>query len=525
MSSLSSRARWTVAVAGAFLGGLIIASGGLDLSKLGFAQSRPDAGAVAPLAQASNAFVEIADHVTPAVVSIAVESRPTSDVQRRRQSQVPPGFEDFFNQIQPRVPQVETGSGSGFIVSKDGYILTNNHVVTMSDRTTIADRVTVQMLDNRVYKARVVGNDPTTDVALIKIEGDNFPTLSLGNDVNSRVGEWVLAIGNPLGFDFTVTAGIISAKGRSLPGLLNRRGDTNNYSISDLIQTDAAINRGNSGGPLVNQRGEVIGITSAIASETGMNAGYGFAIPITLAKKVMDDIIKHGKVRVGVLGILIREVTPEDAAVAGMQDIRGAKVDGFNPATGSGAERAGMQAGDIIITADGQPVDRVSTLQRIVRNHAPGETVQLEVMRYGQKRSFGVRLTELAEPARTAATGGRPTERPTANAGPAAIKNDALGISMGSVPAELATRANLAANKRGVMVTDVVPLGPSYNKLGEQDVIFEVLFPAPRRPIRSTADLQAVLNSLKDGDYVSLNVHSLAQGGGGDRVVNIRLGN
>jgi S1-C subfamily serine protease len=146
-------------------------------------------------------------------------------------------------------------------------------------------------------------------------------------------------------------------------------------------------------------------------------------------------------------------------------------------------------------------------------------------MRYGQKRSFGVRLTELAEPARAAATGNRPTERPTANAGPAAIKNDALGISMGSVPAELATRANLAANKRGVMVTDVVPLGPSYNKLGEQDVIFEVLYPAPRRPIRSTADLQAVLNSLKDGDYVSLNVHSLAQGGGGDRVVNIRLGN
>ena len=526
MSSLSSRARWGIAVVCAFLGGLILASGGLNLSKLGFAQSRPDASAVAPLAQASNAFVEIADHVTPAVVSISVESRPSTDVQRRRQpqGQVLPGFEDFFNQLQPRVPQVETGAGSGFIVTKDGYILTNNHVVTMSDRTTIADRVTVQMLDNRTYKARVVGNDPTTDVALIKIEGNNFPTLPLGNDASSRVGEWVLAIGNPLGFDFTVTAGIISAKGRSLPGLLGRRGETNNYSISDLIQTDAAINPGNSGGPLVNQRGEVIGITSAIASQTGMNAGYGFAIPISLAKKVMDDIIKHGKVRVGVLGILIREVTPEDAAVAGMKDIRGAKVDGFNPASGSGAERAGMQAGDIIITADEQPVDRVSTLQRIVRNHAPGENVQLEVMRYGDKKSFAVKLTELAGPARTAAASTRPGDATTTAAGPSSIKSDALGISLGLIPSEVIARANLAADRRGVLVTDVVPLGPSYNKLGEQDVIFEVLYPAPRRPIRTAADLQTVLGRLKTGDYISLNVHSLAQGGGGDRVVNIRIG-
>ena len=519
MSSLSSRARWAAVVVAAFLGGLIIASGGLNLSKLGFAQGKPDAQSVAPLVQASNAFVEIADHVTPAVVSIAVESRPTAgSTQRIPQGlQVPPGFEDFFNQQQ--APRVETGSGSGFIVTKDGYILTNNHVVTNSDRTTVADRVTVQMLDNRTYKARVVGHDPTTDVALIKIEGNNFPTLPLGNDAQSRVGEWVLAIGNPLGFDFTVTAGIISAKGRSLPGLLSRRGD-NNYSISDLIQTDAAINPGNSGGPLVNQRGEVIGITSAIASPTGVNAGYGFAIPITLAKKVMDDIIKHGKVRVGVLGIIIREVTPEDAAVAGMKDIRGAKVDGFNPTMGSGAERAGLQAGDIIITADGQQVDRVSTLQRIVRNHQPGEKVQLEVMRYGQKKTFAVTLTELAESARVSpVTNNSRTARP----GVGTVTNESLGISMQAVPDELAQRASLDANKRGVLVTDVVPLGPAYQKLGAQDVIYEVLYPAPRRPIRSVADLQAALSKLKTGDYISLNVHSLAQGGG-DRVVNIRIG-
>jgi serine protease Do len=518
MSSLSSRARWIAVVVAAFMGGLIIASGGFNLSKLGLAQSKPDAQSVAPLVQASNAFVDIADHVTPAVVAISVESRPSQTSRPRNPNiQLPPGFEDFFNQQQP--PQVESGSGSGFIVSKDGYILTNNHVVTSGDRTTIADRVTVQMLDNRTYKARVVGNDPTTDVAVIKIEGNNFPTLPIGDDTKSRVGEWVLAIGNPLGFDFTVTAGIISAKGRSLPGLLSRRGD-NNYSISDLIQTDAAINPGNSGGPLVNQRGEVIGITSAIASPTGVNAGYGFAIPITLARKVMDDIIKHGKVRVGVLGILIREVTPEDAAVAGMKDIRGAKVDGFNPATGSGAERAGMQAGDVIVAADGQQIDRVSTLQRIVRNHAPGEKVQLDVMRYGQKKSFSVTLTELAETARvTPASNKTGEESPSAGT----VINDALGISMQAIPPALAQRASLDANKRGVLVTDVIPLGPSYQKLAQQDVIYEVLYPGPRRPVRSVADLQSVLGKLKTGDYVSLNVHSLAQGAG-DRVVNIRIG-
>ena len=517
MSSLSSRARWGLAVVVAFLGGLIIASGGLNLSKLGFAQSRPDANTVAPMAQASNAFVEIADHVTPGVVAISVESRPSATSRRQVPLGLPPGFEDFFIQQQQQ-PQVESGSGSGFLVTKDGYILTNNHVVTMSDRTTIADRVTVQMLDNRVYKARVVGNDPTTDVAVIKIEGNNFPTLPLGNDTQSRVGEWVLAIGNPLGFDFTVTAGIISAKGRSLPGLLSRRNDPNNYSISDLIQTDAAINPGNSGGPLVNQRGEVIGITSAIASQNGVNAGYGFAIPITLAKKVMDDIIAHGRVRVGVLGIQIREVTPEDAAVAGMKDIRGVKVDGFSP--GGSAERAGMQAGDIIITADGQRVERVSTLQRIVRNHQPGESVALEVMRYGQKKSLSVKLTELSQAARVIPA----SSNAVAGNAEAGLASSELGVSLRAVPPDVVAAASLAENRRGVMVTGVVPLGPSYGKLfNDRDVIFEVLYPAPRRPIKSASDLQAVLSRLKTGDYISLNVHSLGQGGS-DRVVNIRIG-
>ena len=240
---------------------------------------------------------------------------------------IPPGMQDFFNDV-PERPSVQEASGSGFIVSKEGYILTNNHVVTGEDHNTVADKIIVQLLDHRRFTAQVVGHDPTTDIAVIKIDGHNLPTIPLGDDDKARVGEWVLAIGNPLGLDFTVTAGIVSAKGRSLPGLL---GDGNRYAISDLLQTDAAINPGNSGGPLVNSQGEVIGVNSAIASQTGYYSGYGFAIPITLAKKVMDDLIAHGHVRFGVLGVAIGEVDADAAAVAGMQDIHGALVSSFVP--------------------------------------------------------------------------------------------------------------------------------------------------------------------------------------------------
>ena len=207
----------------------------------------------------------------------------------------------------------------------------------------------------------------------------------------TRVGEWVLAIGNPLGLDFTVTAGIVSAKGRGGAELQGLGRDA--YSITDFIQTDAAINPGNSGGPLVNNRGEVIGINSAIASQTGYYSGYGFAIPITLAKQVMDDIVEHGRVRRAVIGVQISPVSPEDASVAGLKDIAGVLVGGYSD-DDSPARAAGLEAGDIIVAADGKPTDRVSTLQRIIRGHEPGETVTVDVMRYGTKKTFRVKLAE-----------------------------------------------------------------------------------------------------------------------------------
>ena len=519
MSISSNRARLIVAVCIAFAGGLIVASGA-GWTHLGFAQGKPAAATVQPINDASNAFVAIANQVTPAVVAIEVSSTSRATGQRGRlqiPDGIPPDMQEFFRQFgaPQQAPRLRRGSGSGFIVSKDGYILTNNHVVTNPDHETVADQVIVRLMDHRVFTAKVVGHDRTTDIAVLKIDGNDFPTVSLGNDANTRIGEWVLAIGNPLGLDFTVTAGIVSAKGRSLGNLGNEDG-SNRYQISDLIQTDAAINPGNSGGPLVNSRGEVIGINSALASNTGYYEGFGFAIPITLAKRVMDEIIAHGRVRIPALRVQITEVKPEDAAVAGMKDIRGALVQNF-PDDQSPAKKAGIQPGDIIITADGQAIDRVSTLQRVVRNHSPGETIRVEVMRYGQKKSYDVKLAE-ADTDTKVADNGSPVV--PASSG---MTNRSLGISVAPLSAQLARAAKLGST-RGIVVTDVVPLGPAQDKLQENDVITEVIFPAPRRAINTPAELQDAISGLRKGQYISLSVFNLDDPAHTPQIVNLRIG-
>ena len=308
MSLNLSKPKIAIIASAAFVGGVLFASS-MDWTKIVGAQIRgttgkPIANVSSSLMDQQNSFVAVAEHVTPAVVSIDAQTDARKATRSPQMRNLPPGFEQFFDD--PR--QQERGSeatGTGFIVTSDGYVLTNNHVVEG------ADRVTVGLSDRRSFKAKVVGTDPQTDVAVLKIEGKELPTIALGDDSKVRVGEWAVAIGNPLGLDFTVTAGIISAKGRSneLRGLNN-----NVYAIQDFLQTDAAINPGNSGGPLVNLRGEVVGINSAIASQTGTYSGYGFAIPINLAKTVMDDIIAHGRVRRAIMGVRIQEITAEDAA-------------------------------------------------------------------------------------------------------------------------------------------------------------------------------------------------------------------
>jgi serine protease Do len=504
--------------AAAFTGGVVFASA-LDFTPKSDAQpsrllrKSSDKDGAANAADLGGGFVAVAEKVTPAVVSIRAERDPrrraTADARPAPRGQnVPPGLEEFFRQFEAPRNQPRESGGTGFIVSKDGYILTNNHVVEG------ADRIRVTLIDRREFKARLIGRDPQTDVAVLKIDGGDLPVVTFGDDQTLRVGEWVVAVGNPLGLDFTVTAGIVSAKGRSQELRdLNR----NQYRIQDFIQTDAAINPGNSGGPLVNARGEAIGVNSAIASQTGFYSGYGFAIPITLARDVMDDIIKHGRVRRAIIGVSIDDVTPEDAAVAGLKDIRGVKVLGYS-GDDSPAKIAGLEPNDVIVKVDGKETDRASTMQRIIRKHEPGDVVDLEVMRYGTRKAFKVKLAEAPGEA-TVAKADTPADSDEAGA-----SAEKLGITVEPVPTELAEQAKLAPDRRGLRVLEVSPAGPARERLFPNDIIYEVVYPS-KTPIKTTSDLQKVLARLKAGEYVSLNVLIVdGRGGQQSRVVNLRIG-
>ncbi|NUO39019.1 MAG: PDZ domain-containing protein [Gemmatimonadaceae bacterium] len=516
MASRFSRARFGAGVVAAFLCGLLFASG-FDLTKFGFAQEgkggKVASSQVQSLAETGSAFEAIADHVTPAVVSIQTQRVRTNP---RRGSQRP-GIEDFFRNFEPQPQREEPqeASGTGFIVSKDGYIITNNHVVAD------ADKVTVTLLDKRSFEARVIGRDPTTDVAVIKVNAGDLPVVTLGDDNAARVGQWVVAIGNPLGLDFTVTAGIISAKGRPLTGILGGR-----YEITDYIQTDAAINPGNSGGPLVNIRGEVIGINSAIASSTGFYAGYGFAIPVTLAKQVMDDLIAYGKVKRAVIGVAIDNAAAADAKAAGLKEVTGVLVRtySFEPTDDSPAKRAGIEPGDVIIAADGKPTDRVSTLQRIVRTHKPGETMTFDVMRFGSRKSFRVKLAEAVDPQQVASADAAAPARGGSDSD--ARRFDKIGIAVEQVSPELVNRARLAEPyRRGLIVSDVSVTGPSYRKLfADATILVQVINPGPKRDLRSAADLDAVLSRLSAGDLVTFMVYDLGQDSP-PRAVTVQVGN
>ncbi|MGH7503628.1 MAG: trypsin-like peptidase domain-containing protein [Longimicrobiales bacterium] len=398
----------------------------------------------------SEAFISIAQAVTPAVVRIEAErSFESSEGWRSR-------LFDRFGQESPDGPGFdglpEVAGGTGILLSEDGLILTNNHVIAS------ADRLTVELSDKRTFEASLVGADPTTDLAVLRIRASGLPAARLGDSDNLRVGEWVLAIGNP-GFgdegtlDFTVTSGIISAKGRPLnvipEGIDESDPSALDYLIEDFIQTDAVINPGNSGGPLVNLGGLVVGVNTAIASSTGFSEGYGFAIPANLARRVARDLIEHGHVRRPLLGVSISEVSPEDAEVYRLPSIAGVLVEDF--AANSPAKDAGLERHDVITALDGRRVDRLGQLQRLVAQKDPGDTMRLSVIRFGDTLTATVRLGE----ARLA------TAEPAAPR-PSAPLSD-LGLDLADLD-EATSRTLGFATATGVVIVDVQPWGPAFRK-------------------------------------------------------------
>ena len=322
-------------------------------------------------------FVRAAEVVTPGVVHIM------SSYKRENMTSQNP-FQEFFGGRAPSSQAIPQATGSGVILSSNGYIVTNNHVVEN------ATKVEVVLNNNKKYTAQVIGTDPTTDLALIKVEAEDLPFVKFGNSDNLKIGEWVLAVGNPFNLTSTVTAGIISAKGRNI----NILKDVNGRQIESFIQTDAVVNPGNSGGALVNLNGELVGINTAIASTTGSYTGYSFAVPVSLVKKVMDDLRKYGEVQRALLGVNIAEVVdPRLALDDNKKELSGVYITAVGEE--SGAEDAGLLKGDIIVGINGRTIKTVPELQEIVAQNRPGDKVAVDFLRNGKKKSLTVTLKNI----------------------------------------------------------------------------------------------------------------------------------
>jgi serine protease Do len=494
--------------AGAFAGGVLLASGlewtaGSHATTVLQTTEQPTRQEVRPVAELSQAFISIAESVTPAVVSIETE-RGARTTRRRGQEDEEEGQGFPFPFPMPQGPQgPQQASGSGFLISDDGYIITNNHVVAD------ADQINVILSDNRQIRARLVGRDPLTDVAVIKIDGERFPAVRLGRSEDVRIGEWVLAIGNPLDLGTTVTSGIVSAQGRTLNNLIgNTAGENGRWAIEDFIQTDAPINPGNSGGPLVNLRGEVVGVNSAIASPTGLYAGYGFAVPIDLARKIAEDLIRYGRVRRPAVGIQVTNVRPEDAEVYRLERIAGVVAQDFPE--DSPAREAGLRQGDVIVAVDGRPVQRVGQFQRMIATRRPGESVTLEAIRYGERQRFTVRLTEAPNAAEPQAA--RPVEQPAAAEG-----STRLGVAVAPVTAETAQACEIQGQAAGVVVTEVERFGAGFrNGLRRCSRILAV----DGQAVSDVAGFRRLVERKRGGEVVSLRV-TFANGENG--ILNVRL--
>jgi len=428
---------------------------------------------------ARTSYADIVEKVTPAVVTVRSEIKTTAQAQDFPFSN-DPRFKDFFGGQLPKTqqaPRVERGLGSGVIVESNGIILTNNHVVEG------ASMVKVDLPDKRTFNAKVLGTDPASDLAVLKIEAGNLPTVSLGDSDGVRVGDVVLAIGNPLGLRQTVTSGIISAKGRQT-GL-------SDGSFEDFLQTDAAINHGNSGGALINLNGELVGINSQILSPTGASIGIGFAIPSNMAKSVMSQLLKDGKVHRGMLGVGIQDVTSDLASNFNLKEIRGVIVNSVT--SGSPAERAGIKQGDVILSFNGVNVNDGNELRNRVAQTAPNTAATLGIIREGSQQSVRITLGEF-QPKTTAAV----DKNSNRNVEPAQGK---LGLSLQPLTPQLARQLELKDAASGLVVTGVQDGSPADDAgIQKGDIILQI----NRQEIKTAVELQSAVARAKGNSLLLL---------------------
>jgi len=430
--------------------------------------------AVAPQG-APTSFADLTARLQPAVVNISTTQRV--EVGRfpgfGGGGGAPGNLEELFRRFQEQqgedgkpVTREATSLGSGFIISPDGYIVTNNHVISGRDGQDVVDTITVTLSDRREYKARVVGRDSLSDLALLKVEGQNLPYVQFGNSQGTRVGDWAIAIGNPFGLGGTVTAGIVSALHRNITG---------GGAYDRYIQTDASINQGNSGGPLFDLNGNVIGINTAIFSPTGGNVGVGFAIPAELAKPVIDQLRSTGKVKRGYLGVQIQQMTPPIAASLGLPKDRGEIVAGVEPR--GPAMAAGIKQGDVVLRVANQDVTPDQTLSYIVANTPVGSTVPVEVIRDGKRLTLNARIVE--RPSEAVLLGGNEREdaskdKETAQAGSEAAQKS-LGIGLQALTPEVRQQLRLPDTVKGVVIGRVNPSSSAAQEgLQRGDVILSI---------------------------------------------------
>ncbi len=442
-------------------------------------------------------FADLAEQVSPAVVNITTSTMVAGNTGP--QGIVPEGspFEEFFRDFQDRgngAPRRSSALGSGFVISADGYVVTNNHVIDG------ADEINVEFFSGQELEAEVVGTDPNTDIALLKVDADELPYVEFGdsNGEGARVGDWVMAMGNPLGQGFSISAGIVSARNRALSG-----------TYDDYIQTDAAINRGNSGGPLFNMDGEVIGVNTAILSPNGGSIGIGFAMSSQVVENVVDQLQEFGETRRGWLGVRIQDVTPDMVeAIDGLTESAGALVTDVPEGP---AMEAGMEAGDVILNFDGQDVSDTRELVRMVGNAPVGQEVPVTVLRNGKNETLTIKLGRREE-AETVMPASAP------DAGGQAGQTELLGLKLSEVTPEIAQQFNLGDDVQGLVVTEVDPASDAAEKgIIAGDVITE----AGQQPVRSSADFTARIEEAKEAGRKSLLL--LVRRGGDPRFVALGL--